>query len=78
MIGGATILEVKEKKTQASEIFEDATLKLHKWRSNVKELENSPTNEDYEVSFARRELGDEKLQTKLLGKLLYPYKNNQS
>ena len=30
MTGGATIAEVKEKKSQASEIFEDATFKLHK------------------------------------------------
>ncbi len=30
MAGGATITEVKEKKNQASEIFEDATFRLHK------------------------------------------------
>jgi hypothetical protein len=45
MTGGATITEVKEKKSQAREIFEDATFKLHKWHSNVKELE-SPTTKD--------------------------------
>jgi hypothetical protein len=66
MTGGATITEVKEKKSQAREIFEDATFKLHKWHSNVKELE-SPTTNDEEITFAKQELGDEKPQTKLLG-----------
>ena len=66
MTGGATITEVKEKKSQAREIFEDATFKLHKWHSNVKELV-SPTTNDEEVTFAKQELGDEKAQTKLLG-----------
>ena len=66
MTGGATFTEVKEKKIQASEIFEDATFKLHKWHSNVKELE-SPSNNDEEITFAKQELGDKKQQTKLLG-----------
>ena len=66
MTGGATVTEVKEKKIQASKIFEDATFKLHKWHSNVKELE-SPSNNDEEITFAKQELGDKKQQTKLLG-----------
>lgn len=66
MTGGATINEVNEKKNQACEIFEDAGFKLHKWHSNVKELESASTN-DEEVTFAKQELGGTKLQTKLLG-----------
>ena len=66
MTGGATATEVKEKKIQGSEIFEDATFKLHKWHSSVKELE-SPSNDDEEITFAKQELGDKKQQTKLLG-----------
>ncbi|XP_028413673.1 uncharacterized protein LOC114536529 [Dendronephthya gigantea] len=53
-------------KKTASEIFEDAKFRLHKWHSNVKELESPSTNDD-EVTFAKQELGDEKPQTKLLG-----------
>ena len=39
MTGGTTTNEVREKKTKAIEIFEDATFKLHKWHSNVETLE---------------------------------------
>ena len=67
MSGGATIAEVKEKKSRASEIFEDATFRLHKWHSNVKELESPSHNDQEEVTFAKQELGDSTPRAKLLG-----------
>ena len=66
MTGGVTVNEVKEKKSPASEIFEDAKFKLHKWHSNVEELE-SPSTNDQELTFAKQGLGSTKLRTKLLG-----------
>ena len=67
MSGGATIAEVKEKKSRAIEIFEDATFRLHKWHSNVKELESPSHNDQEEVTFAKQELGDSTPRAKLLG-----------
>ena len=67
MTGGATIAEVKEKKSRASEIFEDATFKLPKWHSNVKERESPSHNDQEEVTFAKQELGDSTPRAKLLG-----------
>ena len=39
MMGGATVPETKEKKTIATEVFEDAEFTTHKWHSNESELE---------------------------------------
>ena len=73
MTGGTTTTEVREKKTKAVEIFEDATFKLHKWHSNVETLEcderNSKENAiyDYQSTFAKQQLGPRHVATKLFG-----------
>ena len=73
MTGGTTTTEVREKKTKAVEIFEDATFKLHKWHSNVETLESDERNskenavEDYQSTFAKQQLGPRHAETKLLG-----------
>ena len=67
MTGGATIAEVKEKRSWASEIFENATFRLHKWHSNMKELESPSHNDQEEVTFAMQKLGDSTPRAKLLG-----------
>ena len=69
MTGGATEDEVKEKKTESIEIFEDATFKLHKWHSNIETLEApSPpcSDENFEITFAKQQLGSQP-ETKLFG-----------
>ena len=40
--GGATIEEDQKVKETAKKVFGDAKFKLHKWHSNVKNLENFP------------------------------------
>lgn len=44
--GGPTTEEVKQKKATTTEIFAQATFHLHKWHSNVKELELDDVPED--------------------------------
>ena len=73
MTGGTTTTEVREKKTKAVEIFEDATFKLHKWHSNVETLESDERNskenvvDDHQSTFAKQQLGPRHAETKLLG-----------
>ena len=73
MTGGTSTEEVREKKIKANEIFEDATFKLHKWHSNVKNLESDEPNssksftDDDQSTFAKRQLGPNHAETKLLG-----------
>ena len=45
MTGGENVDEVTEKKLKTTEIFQDATFKLHKWHSNEAELEGMPQDE---------------------------------
>ena len=66
MTGGATVDEVKEKKTESTEIFEDATFRLHKWHSNVESLEAPRDDNNDESTFAKQQLGN-RSSTKLLG-----------
>ena len=73
MTGGTTTTKVREKKTKAVEIFEDAMFKLHKWYSNVETLESDERNSkenaanDYQSTFAKQQLGPRHAETKLLG-----------
>jgi hypothetical protein len=69
MMGGARVGEVAEKRVKAIEVFEDATFKLHKWHSNVRELEepNDQLSADEEPTFAKQKLGSNQNETKLLG-----------
>jgi hypothetical protein len=68
--GGENVESVAAKRSQAVEVFEDATFKLHKWHSSDLTLENhnqsSPANED-EITYAKEQLGSGKCDTKLLG-----------
>ena len=68
--GGENVESVAAKRSQAVEVFEDATFKLHKWHSSDLTLENhnqsSPANED-EMTYAKEQLGSGKCDTKLLG-----------
>lgn len=44
LISGSTSVErARELKGKASAVFEDAGFKLHKWHSNVQELESDPS-----------------------------------
>lgn len=72
MTGGANAEEVKDKKIKATEVFEDASFKLHKWHSNVEELEDKkqvPSHDGEETTFAKQQLGYDQPETKLLGLL---------
>ena len=66
------VKSVAEKRTQAIEVFADATFRLHEWHSNVPTLEKlsgetpCPDNED-ELSYAKKHLGTVKADAKLLG-----------
>ena len=69
--GGAAVQETGEKKAVATEIFEDAASKIHKWHSNESELEGaeeSPLDVNGEETYAKQQLGEtENHEGKLLG-----------
>jgi hypothetical protein len=66
--GGNTVLEANDKKSVMSEILADGTFKLHKWNSNVRELEDSDkSNSECDQTFANTQLGVEPNESKLLG-----------
>ena len=56
--GGTTTSRAKEMKTAAKEDFADGTFELHKWHSNVPELESPETSDSGgEQTFAKQQLG---------------------
>ena len=56
--GGTSIAKARESKTAATEIFADAAFELHKWHSNVPELESAETEQNAgEQTFAKQQLG---------------------
>ncbi len=66
--GGETVPEAKDKKSVMSEILADGTFKLHKWNSNVRELEDGDkSNSECDQTFAKTQLGVEPNESKLLG-----------
>lgn len=66
--GASTVQGAKQLKDEAVKIFSDATFTLHKWGSNVNELENEDCAEKHEVTYAKEQLeGTSTLETKLLG-----------
>ncbi len=66
--GGDTVPEAKDKKSVMSEILADGTFKLHKWNSNVRELEEGDkSNSECDQTFAKTQLGVEPNESKLLG-----------
>ena len=65
--GGPTVTDAKKLKRETAEVFADTRFELHKWHSNVPDLE--PTSGDDEPTFAKQQL-ENKLncgKSKLLG-----------
>ena len=56
--GGPTVTKAKELKSHAMAIFSDAGFELHKWHSNVPELEENPRDcvNDSEDTYAKQQL----------------------
>lgn len=66
--GGGTVQEAKQKKATATEMFRQATLHLHKWHSNVAELElTEETETGDDLSYAKQQLGIKPRECGLLG-----------
>ena len=65
--GGSTVQEAKGLKCDAVEIFDEAKFKLHKWHSNVPELETD--HHSGEPSFAKQQFGEPSTsgESKILG-----------
>ena len=55
--GGTTVPKAREMKDAATKIFADAGFKLHKWHSNVPELESAETDQTADQMFAKQQLG---------------------
>jgi hypothetical protein len=66
--GVTTVPEENKLKDETSLIFNDAQVELHKWNSNVEELETD-SDADHEQSFTKQQLGQPTCQgeSKLLG-----------
>ena len=69
LTGGQTIPQAEDRKEKTVEIFEDALFKLHKWNSNVSELEvnGEPSAGNDEESYAKQQLGGDSTDTTMLG-----------
>ncbi len=65
--GGKDITEAKQRKDTAIEIMDDAKFKLHKWNSNVPELEDKNHQISDEQSYAKQQLQVKPSESKLLG-----------
>ncbi|XP_046846738.1 uncharacterized protein LOC124440389 [Xenia sp. Carnegie-2017] len=70
LTGGCMVEEVQQLKGTAIKIFDRAKFTLHKWHSNLKELEASETvvsDAAVDQSYANQRLGVRENETKLLG-----------
>ena len=69
LTGGQTIPQAEDRKEKTVEIFEDASFKLHKWNSNVSELEvnSEPSAGNDEETYAKQQLGGDSTDTTMLG-----------
>lgn len=68
LIGGHTVQQALLHKTAAQEILGDATFELHKWNSNIPQLEAEESLEDQEhQSYAKQQLMVKRCESKLLG-----------
>ena len=66
--GGQTTDQAQRTKQKATEILQDATFQLHKWNSNVQELEHHETTQPTdEQTYAKQQLNVSKQESKLLG-----------
>jgi hypothetical protein len=67
MMGGVTVPETRERKTIATEVFEDA-FTIHKWHLNESELEGDEAAPRDEGTYVKQQLeGTENHESKLLG-----------
>ena len=64
--GKPTVEQAQVLKEGAVEVFNDATLTLHKWHSNKPELEDTTINNE-EKSFAKQQLGTPEEDASILG-----------
>lgn len=68
LIGGHTVQEGQRCKSAAQEILGDATFELHKWNSNIPQLEAKEMPEVQEdQSYAKQQLMVKSRESKLLG-----------
>ena len=68
LTGGRTVQKVQTRREIAREILHDATFELHKWNSNIPQLEDDASPEDHrEQSYAKQQLMVKSSETKLLG-----------
>ena len=67
--GGNTVQEAKQRKSEATDILGDATFSLHKWGSNVDELDGESEGKDdgEEQTAAKQQLGVKQTESKILG-----------
>ena len=66
--GGENVKVTAEKKVITTEVFEDASFTIHKWHSNVPELEAVSGSSCEELTYAKQQLGGAKpSEGKLLG-----------
>ena len=65
--GGNNVQEAQHLKHSAVEIFGRAQFKLHKWHSNIPELEGEDAGSDEENTYAKQQLGVKTNETKMLG-----------
>ena len=66
--GGQTTEQAQHRKEMASEILRDATFQLHKWNSNVPELEDKTTAQpEDEQTYAKQQLNVSQQESKILG-----------
>ena len=66
--GGESVKRALEVKQTAQTIFNEATFELHKWQSNVQDLEADDSLPDEEgQTYAKQQLGSKKGESKLLG-----------
>lgn len=67
--GGRNTSQAQQRKEKAVQIFSDATFKLHKWHSNVKQLEEDTNTSaaPEEQSFAKQQLNVKPNESKMLG-----------
>lgn len=56
--GSTTVCETRELKDKTKEIFQDACFNLHKWHSNVPELESEQSPKGYPVNLPTDQLAD--------------------
>ena len=66
--GGESVKQALEAKQTARAIFSEATFELHKWKSNVRDLEANNSSPDEESqTYAKQQLGARKGESKWLG-----------